>query len=522
MLKKTSWVILGTGAAALLLLVPVVHAAVVVANFAIHLVVLGLQLVTARLPRVRPERQANLDENSFVSIHVPAHNEPPELLMETLQALSELRWKNYEVLVIDNNTTDESLWRPIESFCQQLGPKFRFLHIEGIKGFKAGAMNWARQFMDPRAEFIFVVDADYVVNRNAVRRALRCFTDERIGLVQFPQDYRNVGPENIGLALDFKHFFAGYMNMANHLGCVPSTGTLTMLRVKALEAIGGFATEVVTEDAELGFRMNANGFRSVYVNEVVGRGLMPHDLESLKKQRWRWAFGNAQILKLNWKRILFGRELNWRQKLGYLTHLTAWFNFNLVPSVSLILLAVLAAVGGLTPLQHYVVVLSGFTLATFMVLRFGTLFYSLRHEGHSLREICLAYLTHLGLGWISSASWVKCLFDHRSPFVRTNKFLAAKVPGVVRVTLAELTLGILLCFACIILTVTDFLLGPIAAFLMCSARFLIYWVWLQTKRTLEITTRVTTEVASEMADVVAPPLRRSDSNELAPNAPAGT
>jgi hypothetical protein len=157
-----------------------------------------------------------------------------------------------------------------------------------------------------------------------------------------------------------------------------------------------------------------------------------------------------------------------------------------------------------------------------MVLRFGTLFYSLRHEGHSLREICLAYLTHLGLGWISSASWVKCLFDHRSPFVRTNKFLAAKVPGVVRVTLAELTLGILLCFACIILTVTDFLLGPIAAFLMCSARFLIYWVWLQTKRTLEITTRVTTEVASEMADVVAPPLRRSDSNELAPNAPAGT
>ena len=49
---------------------------------------------------------------------------------------------------------------------------------------------------------------------------------------------------------------------------------------------------------------------------------------SLKRQRWRWAFGNAQILKLNWRGLLFGRELTLLQKAGFLIHLTAWFNFN--------------------------------------------------------------------------------------------------------------------------------------------------------------------------------------------------
>lgn len=499
--KKLLWLLAGIGGAALVLALPVVHAAIVLLNLIVHFVVLGLQLVSARLPRFRPERQPRLDEDAFVSIHVPAHNEPPELLKQTLRALSELKWKNYEVLVIDNNTADESLWKPIEAFCEELGPKFRFLHVEGMKGFKAGAMNWARQFMNSRAEYIFVVDADYVVNRNAVRRALGYFADANVGLVQFPQEYRNIGRGNLGLALDFKHFFAGYMNMANHLGCVPSTGTLTMISRRALQDVGGFDTQCVTEDAELGFRMNARGYRSIYVNEVIGHGLMPHDLESLKKQRWRWAFGNAQILKLNWRRILFGKELNWRQKLGYLTHLTAWFNFNLIPSLSLIVLTPLAFFEALTPLQHYIVVVSGFTLATFMVLRFGTLFYSLRHEGYRTREIWLAYLTHLGMGWIFSASWLKCLFDHRSPFVRTNKFISQHVPGVFRMTLVEAVLGAALLAACVVLTVMDFVIGPVAAFLMCACRVLVYWVWLQTRRTLEITE----EMAGELAEAVIVP-----------------
>lgn len=495
-----------------LILFPVVHATVLVVNFAVHLAVLGLQVVTSRMPRVRVPRHRSEGEEPFVSIHVPAHNEPPEVLKETLRSLKQLSWRNYEVLVIDNNTSDESLWKPVEEYCRTLGPQFRFLHVEGIKGAKAGAMNWARQFMDPRAEFIFVVDADYVVERRALRKAVSCFTDSGIGLVQFPQEYRNIGPSNLGLALDFKHFFAGYMTMANRLGCVPSTGTLSMIRVSALETVNGFDTQVVTEDAELGFRLNKSGFRSVYSNEVIGRGLMPHDLESLKKQRWRWAFGNAQILKLNWRALVFGRDLSMRQKLGYLAHLTAWFNFNLIPTLTLILLGPLVFLNLLDPLHPYMIVLSWLTLVTFNILRFATLYYSLRQDGHTLREIVLAFLTHSGMGWIFSASWIKCLFNHRLPFVRTNKFLTRRMPRVLGSTAIELTLGLGLLATCAALIARDFLIAPIGMMATCIARFLIYWVWWQTRATWKLTSELGEQARRSL--VLAEPIESETTREF--------
>lgn len=506
-------------AAVLVLVFPALHAAVVAANLAAHLLVLGLQLAVTRLPRVLLPRRRRLRREPFVSIHVPAHNEPPELLIQTLRSMERIRWTNFEVLVIDNNTADPALWKPVEEFCRQAGGRFRFLHVEDLPGYKAGALNYARRFMDPRAEFIFVVDADYVVSPDCLRRAVPCALDPQVGLVQFPQEYRNIGRGNWGVALDFKHFFAAYMNMANRFDCVPSTGTLSLIKVAALRAVNGFSEEMITEDADLGLRLALRGYKSVYVHEVVGYGVLPHDLESLKRQRWRWAFGNAQILKLNWRRILFERRLRLGQKLGFLAHLTAWFNFNLIPSVSLILLAPLALLNWLSPLQHAIVTLSGFTLVTFMALRFGTLFYGLRRDGHSLREIWLAYFTHLGLGWIFSASWLECLWDHRSPFRRTNKFISLHVPGFLRAALADLAFGFALLGAGIVLAIADNLVSPIAAFVMSASRFTILWVWRQMDHTFRLTSQL------QSADRDSPRRRGRRRNRerpepgLAPDAP---
>lgn len=497
---RIRWILAAAAVPAVLVLFPLLHLVLAIINFSLHLVVLGFQWVASCLPRIPIARRDDALEESFVSIHVPTHNEPPEVVEQTLKALRNLEWTRYEVLVIDNNTPDESVWRPVEELCRQLGPRFRFLHVEGLAGAKAGAMNWARPLTDPRAEFIFVVDADYVVEPRALRAALSYVTEDQIGLVQFPQEYRNIGPGNAGISLDFKHFFAGYMNLANRLGCVPSTGTLSLIRVSALKSVCGFNTEVITEDTDLGFRLASRGIRTVYAHEVIGRGLMPHDLESLKQQRWRWAFGNAQILRRNWRDLLWGSNLTLRQKTGFLIHLTAWFNFNLLPSLTLILLAPFAALDFLHPWHPYLLVLSGFTLATFVALRFGTLFYSLRHEGHGLRGITLAFLTHLGLGWVFAASWIKCLIDHRSPFVRTNKFVRAAVPGILRTTLIEATLGIALLGASVILTLNDFFIAPIAALVIGVGRFLVYWVWWQARATLRLTTELGREALDRLPD----------------------
>jgi Glycosyl transferase family group 2 len=262
---------------------------------------------------------------------------------------------------------------------------------------------------------------------------------------------------------------------------------LSLINVDALRSVDGFSEQMITEDADIGFRLALQGYKSIYVHEPIGCGVLPHDLESLKQQRWRWAFGNAQILKLNWRHILFSGQLRWRQRLGFLAHLTAWFNFNLIPSLSLMVLAPMALADLLSPVQLYIVVVSWFTLVTFMALRFGTLFYGLRRDNHSLREIWLAYFTHLGLGWIFSASWLKCLWDHRSPFVRTNKFIKRHMPGLLRAAIVELVLGIALLATGIMLAVADYRRSTFAALLMSGTLFAIVWVWHQTRHTFRLT-----------------------------------
>ena len=74
-----------------------------------------------------------------MSVQVPTHAEPPDVVIATLDRLATLDYPNFEVLVIDNNTSDPHLWQPVRDHCDELGDRFRFLHVEGITGAKAGA-----------------------------------------------------------------------------------------------------------------------------------------------------------------------------------------------------------------------------------------------------------------------------------------------------------------------------------------------------------------------------------------------
>src|ERR1700740_2370057 len=123
-----------------------------------------------------------LSSNAFppkVSIHVPAYNEPPAMLIETLDALARLDYPDFEVLVIDNNTRDESVWRPVEAHCAQLGARFRFFHVAPLAGFKAGALNYALDRTAPDAEIIAVIDSDYAVDAAWLRDLTPAFQDRR-------------------------------------------------------------------------------------------------------------------------------------------------------------------------------------------------------------------------------------------------------------------------------------------------------------------------------------------------------
>ena len=98
-----------------------------------------------------------------VSIHVPAYFEPPEMLKQTLDAVSRLDYPNFECVVIINNTPDPAFWQPIQDHCRALGERFKFINAEKVEGFKAGALRIAMERTAADAEIIGIIDADYVV-----------------------------------------------------------------------------------------------------------------------------------------------------------------------------------------------------------------------------------------------------------------------------------------------------------------------------------------------------------------------
>ncbi|MBV8740624.1 MAG: glycosyltransferase [Sinobacteraceae bacterium] len=234
-----------------------------------------------------------------VSIHVPAYNEPAHMVIDTLDALARLDYPDFEVLVIDNNTPDEAVWRPLEAHCARLGARFRFHHVAPLAGFKAGALNFALQHTAEDAQIIAVIDSDYVVDPGWLRELVPAFVNERLGVVQGPQDYRDER-HNAFKAMcyaEYRGFFHIGMITRNERNAIIQHGTMTLVRARVLRGVGGWAEWCITEDAELGLRVFAAGYEAQYVPISYGRGLMPDTFIDFKKQRFRWAYGAMQILK---------------------------------------------------------------------------------------------------------------------------------------------------------------------------------------------------------------------------------
>src|SRR5947208_8002124 len=243
-----------------------------------------------------------------VSIHIPAYFEPVEMLKQTLDAVSRIDYPNFECVVIINNTPDPEFWQPIQDHCRALGERFKFINAEKVKGFKAGALRIAMDRTAADAEIIGIIDADYVVQPDWLKDLVPAFADPHVGLVQAPQDHRD---ENRSLLRhimngEYAGFFDIRLVQRNEFNAIIVHGTMCLMRRAAMEAVGGWSSETICEDTDLGLSMIENGWTTHYTNTRYGHGLLPDTSEAFKKQRHRWAYGGFQIVKKHWRRFLPG------------------------------------------------------------------------------------------------------------------------------------------------------------------------------------------------------------------------
>ena len=394
-----------------------------------------------------------------VALHVPCHDEPPELVERTLRALARLDYPraSYTVLVVDNNTGDPALWRPVARLCEQLD--YLFLHLEQWPGYKSGALNYALAATPLEYELIGVVDADYLVEPTYLRDLVAHFADPAVAFVQTPQDYRDYGPDSTfyqrACYQAYRYFFDLSMPSRNERNAIIFGGTMGLLRADAVRAIGGWDEGCITEDAEASLRLLARGYRGVFVNRSYGRGLMPLDFDALKRQRFRWCFGGIQILRKHWPALLpwarrarpaAGWEvpgLTLAQRYHYLLGGLQWYGDVLAFGFT----ALLLVSGWLLLLGRPVrlPVLGGPLLLlplTFWLTSLLRTWWGLRATrrcswGEALGAVGILW----SLGWVVTLACLQGLFRRRGVFLRTPKAGRASLARALRSTTVETTLG---------------------------------------------------------------------------------
>jgi cellulose synthase/poly-beta-1,6-N-acetylglucosamine synthase-like glycosyltransferase/exo-beta-1,3-glucanase (GH17 family) len=382
-----------------------------------------------------------------VSIHIPAYREPPEMLLRTIDSVARLEYPNFECVVIINNTPDPAFWQPIEARCRELGPRFKFLRVENLQGFKAAALRLAMTETAPEAEIIGVIDADYVVDPRWLIDLVPAFADPEVGLIQAPQDHRDSDRSLIHAAMNAEYagFFDIGMVERNEFNAIIVHGTMCLLRRTAMAAAGGWSSDTICEDSDLGLSIMELGWRAHYTNRRYGWGLLPQDYQAFRVQRARWASGSVQIVRKHWRKFLPGTSrLNHDQKREFLL---GWLNWFVAETI-----AVGAALLNLiwVPFIALDKVAVPDVLLTFPII--AAFFVTLVHFACAYRmRVAVTYWQMLGamivfmsVQWtVASAAFKAALPASQSFFYRTRK--GGGVSHTTRImTMPEMLLGTLL------------------------------------------------------------------------------
>lgn len=274
--------------------------------------------VTRRPRRHRPARPGAGGRGvpPLVDVLIPTYDEPLSVLEPTVRAASEMRGARLVVSVLDDGCRLE-----VEALAARLG--VRYVPREESEGAKAGNINSA--LLSTGAPFVAVIDCDHVVRPEFLERTLALMDDERVAFVQTPQYYANSRRGGIAAAAWAQQalFFGAIARGKDADEAMFCCGTNVLFRRTALESVGGFPTDSITEDFVLSVQLHERGWETRYLPEVLAVGLGPEDMASYVSQQRRWARGClGAIWPVLRARLPFRRRLHYLLSSAYF--LSGW------------------------------------------------------------------------------------------------------------------------------------------------------------------------------------------------------
>lgn len=272
-----------------------------------------------------------------VDVFVTTYNEDVSLLRGTLTACLAMDYP-HTTYVLDDGARDE-----VKRLAEELG--VRYISRTDRAHAKAGNINNALR--QTEGEFVIILDADHLPYRHYITRLIGYFDDPRMGFVQVPHTTYNLDNfmgrwKSASKAYweDVRIFFEAVQLGKNRHEVACFCGSAAIFRRKALEDVGLFATETITEDMHTGMRINAAGWKSIAVSEEMVVGLAPDDAATFASQRLRWGEGNMSVMAydnpLTMKGLTLAGRINYLASIGCWTMGPARLILYLTPLVMLL------------------------------------------------------------------------------------------------------------------------------------------------------------------------------------------
>jgi len=372
-----------------------------------------------------------------VDVMVCTYNEPLNVLYRTLVGCNYLDYPKKTIYLCDDGNRAE-----MAQLAQHLG--IEYLSRPKNTHAKAGNLNEA---MDRSSgDLIMVLDADHVPCRNFLKETVGFFLKEKkLGFVQTPQHFFTQDPFQRNLASsdvvnNEQDLFFHIIEAGNdYWGAAFFGGSGAIFRRKALESIGKFATETITEDVHTGLRLHAHGWQSFYYNKDLSAGMAQDNFEDFVKQRIRWSRGMTQILFNDHPLLVKGLTLP--QRICYFTGI--WYFFHGWTRIIFMLAPLAFLLFGLKPVDAGFIEIMVYYLPSFTCLILGYSIITLGMRQSFWSEVYEASAAF----YMVRTNLLTLLFPFKAKFKVTpklgiNRAMAFNWP----VVLPQLVVGVLLFF----------------------------------------------------------------------------
>ena len=374
---------------------------------------------------VQPKPKTDFEYNDIVTVQLPLYNEY-YVVERLINAVCEMEYPKdkLEIQVLDDSTDETvSITERIVEEKKKLGFDIYYIHRDNRQGFKAGALKEGLAIA--KGKYIAIFDADFIPRKDFLLKTLSFFNDENVGMVQSRWEHLN-GDYSIltkaqALALD-GHFVIE-QTVRNKAGFfINFNGTGGVWRKDCIEDAGNWHADTLTEDLDLSYRAQLNGWKFVFLKDFTSPAELPSEINALKAQQFRWTKGAIEtakkILPVLWK-----SNVPLRIKLQSTFHLSnnIVFPFILLAAILNVPLIFIKNSGSH---EVYFALMSVFVLA--FISTFLFYLYSQKDVRTDWRKKIVLFplfmAGSMGLAVNNSRAVFEGLLNRKSEFVRTPKF----------------------------------------------------------------------------------------------------